>query len=232
VNVQHSNTKANWGTAAVGCELARGVLGAIDLDPASDSYWNYWTVKAKTFFDEEMNGLAQPWFGRVFLNPPGKTEDNPNAPGPRDFWDKLVEEYTAGNVTSAVYLGFSLEQACQLQASPVHPLQFFTLVPLNRMRFLERPHTEWCPSVDPEVRARLIARGLSAGPLKKAIEAECRCGRSGTGPPENGDSPTHGNFITLLHDQTNPGRGAAQLAAMVEWASRTDGLPGAIVRPH
>lgn len=224
MNVQHSNGKANWGTPVTGAELARGVLGAIDLDPASDGFWNYWTIKATTFYDQQTDGLKQAWRGRVFLNPPGKTDDNPGGPGPREFWEKLVEEYTAGNVTSAVYLGFSLEQACQLQACAVHPLQFVTLVPMNRMRFLERPHMHYCPALTQVKPTRKKGDPKAPDP--------CTCGRQDNGPPIEGDSPTHGNFITLLHDQTTPGLGAKQLGALVDWGSSLEGVPGAIVRPH
>ena len=49
-------------------ERARTTMGSIDLDPASNSQANK-VVKAATFFDAESNGLAQKWFGRMFLNP-------------------------------------------------------------------------------------------------------------------------------------------------------------------
>jgi len=41
-------------------------FGPFDLDPAC---WPH-TAKAPKFYTPEDNGLAQPWFGKVFLNPP------------------------------------------------------------------------------------------------------------------------------------------------------------------
>lgn len=41
-------------------------FGAFDLDPCCRAE----TAKAKASYTPEQNGLALPWFGRVFLNPP------------------------------------------------------------------------------------------------------------------------------------------------------------------
>lgn len=45
------------------------VLGDIDTDPATAAKPQTW-IKAKTFYTAETDGLAHPWSGRVFLNPP------------------------------------------------------------------------------------------------------------------------------------------------------------------
>ena len=50
-------------------ELARDVMGSIDLDPASCVRANE-TVKAKTIYTKEDNGLDKPWYGNVWCNPP------------------------------------------------------------------------------------------------------------------------------------------------------------------
>jgi hypothetical protein len=76
-------------------EAAREVLGAIDLDPASDVEANR-TVKAARFHHEDDDGLAHDWHGRVFLNPPyGRFLT-------AAFATHLVEQYDVGNVTAAV----------------------------------------------------------------------------------------------------------------------------------
>lgn len=67
--LQRSSKSNEWYTPGQYIRAARLVLGAIDLDPASCAYANA-TVQATTYYTEEQNGLARPWYGRVWCNPP------------------------------------------------------------------------------------------------------------------------------------------------------------------
>ena len=58
-------------------------MGGIDLDPASDAEAQK-VVKAERFYDEEVNGLQQPWQGRIWLNPPWSD--------PQPWLEKLIVE--------------------------------------------------------------------------------------------------------------------------------------------
>jgi hypothetical protein len=97
----HSSASNEWYTPAKYVEAAREVLGGIDCDPASCPQANQ-TVRATTFYSKEDDGLAQSWYGRVFLNPPyGKTAGESNA----GIWAaKLLTEYEAGRVEAAILL--------------------------------------------------------------------------------------------------------------------------------
>lgn len=86
-----------WYTPEKYLELAREVLGEIDLDPAS-SIVAQKTVQAKKFFDRTINGLRQEWHGRVWLNPPY------SQPLIGEFVEKMVEERCAERVTGAIML--------------------------------------------------------------------------------------------------------------------------------
>ena len=48
-------------------KAARCVMGNIDLDPASSVVANL-SVQADQFYTQTDDGLAQPWFGNVWLN--------------------------------------------------------------------------------------------------------------------------------------------------------------------
>jgi ParB family chromosome partitioning protein len=86
-----------WFTPPEYVELARKVLGTIQVDPASHPEAQR-TVKAKTFFTEADNGLAQKWCGKVWLNPPYAQ------PAIGDFAEKMIAEREAGRVSEAIML--------------------------------------------------------------------------------------------------------------------------------
>lgn len=77
-------------------ELVRETfLGEITLDPASCAKANE-TIKAFHYYDIAANGLVQPWFGNVFLNPPYD-----NMP---DWVNKLLDEFNRGNIKQVILL--------------------------------------------------------------------------------------------------------------------------------
>lgn len=93
-----------WYTPARYVEAARKVLGEIDLDPASCAVANQ-IVKAKMYYTQEDNGLAQAWYGRIWLNPPFGTTNGKSNIGL--FTRRLVEEYQAGHIEQAILLSTS-----------------------------------------------------------------------------------------------------------------------------
>jgi hypothetical protein len=98
-----------WYTPPEYVEAARRVLGAIDLDPASCEQAQMVVKAARYFTIEEgplpanaaFDGLAQPWAGRLFMNPP-------YARGLIDqFATKLTQHYQTGDIEGALVLTFS-----------------------------------------------------------------------------------------------------------------------------
>lgn len=79
--------------------LVVDVMGAIDLDPCSNSKR---TVPASKHFTLKDDGLIQPWHGRVFMNPPYSS--------PLPWVKKLVHSYQSGEVTEAIAL---LKAGCE-----------------------------------------------------------------------------------------------------------------------
>lgn len=105
-------TKSNeWYTPARYIEASRRVMGSIDLDPASCEVANR-TVKAAKYYSIEDDGLSQKWSGCVWLNPPYSIEEAPRgieigrqSASIGKLWiDRLIEGYTAGDISSAILL--------------------------------------------------------------------------------------------------------------------------------
>lgn len=86
-----------WYTPQEYLDLARSVMGEIDLDPASSAKANA-IVKANKFFDEATNGLEQNWFGNVWLNPPYAQ------PAIAHFADKMVQQWQDERIDAAIML--------------------------------------------------------------------------------------------------------------------------------
>lgn len=84
-----------WYTPSWLIEKARTVLGTIDLDPATCAAAQA-IVKATHFYTEHENGLIQPWYGRMWINPPY------SAPTP--WVRRVIAEYQAGTVQAAIIL--------------------------------------------------------------------------------------------------------------------------------
>ena len=96
-HVSNGTGDYEWYTPVEYIESARKVMGNIDLDPASCELANT-VVKAKEIYTYEIDGLAQEWHGNVWMNPPYSAKDNPR------FIDKLITEYKAGHIKSAIVL--------------------------------------------------------------------------------------------------------------------------------
>jgi phage N-6-adenine-methyltransferase len=89
--------KDGWCTPKKYVELAREVMGGIDVDPASNDYAQD-TVKAGIYYTKETNGLDREWQGRVWLNPP---YSNPLI---KHFVSKLLFEYLERHAKQAILL--------------------------------------------------------------------------------------------------------------------------------
>lgn len=152
-----------WGTPSEVAIAAHACMGGIDLDPCSDPIFNR-TIAADVFYTKESDGLALPWFGRVFLNPPG----GKGKPGPRAWWQRLVSEFREGNVTAAVYVSFALDSLQWSQASSEPILAFPTVILAERLRFLKEGTLE--PQKQPWKPCAITGLGIEGSDLKDALE--------------------------------------------------------------
>lgn len=121
-------TPAEW------VELAREVMGGIDLDPASCAAANE-IVEATTFFDLEANGLEREWLGRVWNNWPFSAGNMPR------FAAKLFEEIDAKRVEQAIVLTNADTGAGWFQ--DLGGRADSTCFPKGRINFIDAPRGNW-----------------------------------------------------------------------------------------
>lgn len=87
------------------------------------------------------DGLAEPWGGRVFLNPPGgNVPDEYKGMGTKSnaalWWGRLASAWREGEIDQAIFVGFTLEILRSAQALDVpQPLAFAICVPKSRIKF-------------------------------------------------------------------------------------------------
>ena len=85
-----------WWTPTTVLDAVRASMGGIDLDPASCAEANE-AVGATQFYSIADDGLASPWAGRLWLNPPFS--------GCSRWAAKLLDEIAMGNIEAACFLG-------------------------------------------------------------------------------------------------------------------------------
>jgi hypothetical protein len=91
-----SSASDEWYTPPEYIELARLVMGGIDLDPASNETAQNW-IQASSYYTQPENGLNKIWRGRLWLNPPYGTQVQ--------LWtQQAIREYQNGSITSALLL--------------------------------------------------------------------------------------------------------------------------------
>ena len=91
-----SSETDEWSTPPHYIQLAKKVMGAIDLDPASNHLAQQW-IQADTYYTIKDNGLMQPWFGRLWLNPPYGNQVT--------LWtEKAVNCYETGAIREGILL--------------------------------------------------------------------------------------------------------------------------------
>jgi len=100
-------------------EAARRVMGRIDLDPASSENANR-IVRASRIFTEADDGLAQDWFGKVWMNHPFGLVQN------RKWPTKLEREYFEGRVIEACCITYACTSENWFQILAKHPQCYLT----------------------------------------------------------------------------------------------------------
>jgi hypothetical protein len=137
--IQHSSASVeHYGPDYIG-DMTRAVFdGPIDMDPASCEEANL-LIRALVIYTTQDAGHLRPWFGNVYLNPPGGRlilPDGQDVNQAAYWYAKLAYEHAIGMVDQAVFMIFNLELLRYAQAYAVkQPLEFPTCWPKDRISF-------------------------------------------------------------------------------------------------
>lgn len=208
--------------------------GGVDLDVASSAYWNFHLVRARRFLTKEDNALTKIWRARrVFINPPGTTDDDRiQGSIPRLFWQRAIEFRDEGILGCFFYVGFNMSQLQVIQQEAQSPLHFLTNFPGARLDYYEKPW-EWID--DPRRRRhKTHTDGCEGDPCT----SKCRMGkllrvkRELSGPPRNQGAPPRPSFITFVPPKDNA-IARPMVERFLEGADykSTEFVPGIVVRP-
>jgi hypothetical protein len=128
---------AEWYIPAEIIVAAIEVMGAIDLDPCSDSKTGLPNVPAKVHYTPKDDGLSLPWGPkrRVFLSPP-------SARSTGKWVNKLCDEYEAGNISEGIALVRAVVDSDWWQRLTAYPVCFVH----RRLRFAGGAQTARFPS--------------------------------------------------------------------------------------
>lgn len=85
-------TSDKWATPWPVIQQLEERYGKFDLDPCCEER----TAKASTFYTVDVDGLAKPWFGNVFVNPPYSA--------PRPWCDRAIQAIVTGEAQQVVML--------------------------------------------------------------------------------------------------------------------------------
>ncbi len=124
--VLSSSASDEWYTPPEVVDLARQVLGGIDVDPASNATAQSW-VRAGTFYTVEDDGLAQPWRGRLWLNPPYGAQIG-------RWTERAAAAFDAGEISAGVLLVRPAPGSAWYQALAG---RFASCTPHRRIRFID-----------------------------------------------------------------------------------------------
>ncbi|GIV81801.1 MAG: hypothetical protein KatS3mg051_1155 [Anaerolineae bacterium] len=131
-HVAHNSGNNEWYTPREYIEAARTVMGHIDLDPASNEIANR-VVRAESYYTAQTNGLEQPWFGNIWMNPPFSSDLI------GEFVQKFLLHWSNREVQQAIILVNNATETRWFQKLGEHASAF--CFPAGRIKF-------WNPNCD------------------------------------------------------------------------------------
>lgn len=127
-HVSHNSGENEWYTPPEIIKAVRGVMGEIDLDPASSDIANK-IIQAKAYFTKDEDGLTKTWYGKIFLNPPYAQ------PLISQFSEKVCESINKNKITEAIVLVNNATETKWFQSMAT--IAKGICFPVKRIKFLD-----------------------------------------------------------------------------------------------
>ncbi len=99
-------------------------MGGITLDPCADLMQT--TVRPENFYAQ--GGLTQPWWGKIYCNPPGTNSSK----SVKEWWTKAMQHLP--ELKALTFCLFNMEQAFSLRPS-MFELPGYLVMPDKRVAF-------------------------------------------------------------------------------------------------
>lgn len=133
----YTSATPEWYTPDKIVDRVVDVFGQIDLDPCSNSSdWREAAIPAEKYYTKEDDGLAQPWNGRVYMNPPYGDEI--------PAWvERMKTAYEAGEISDAIALLPARTDTVWFQTLADYRMCFVR----GRLRFSQSENSAPFPSV-------------------------------------------------------------------------------------
>ena len=127
-----SSQSVEWYTPPEIINLVKELFGTIHIDPASSDRAQEW-IHADTYYTYNDNGLAKPWRGNLWLNPPyGSQNRKQGNYGVTAWCEKAIAEYDRGNILQGIILvggtsaGVRSLRQRFIRCEPTKRIQFIT----------------------------------------------------------------------------------------------------------
>lgn len=135
LRVMGSSESPEWYTPQEVIDRVLACFGEIDLDPCSNSHERP-AVPARTLYTREDDGLSQPWYGKLYLNPPYGSEIP-------EWVEKMVQAYEDDNVEEAIAL-----LPGRIDTNWFQPLYAYLICNVHgRLQFANSPYHSPFPAV-------------------------------------------------------------------------------------
>jgi len=103
---RHLPPTPEWGSPGWLVKSASEAMGGITTDPCTSPIFQE-VIQAPYAYTAQDNGLAQPWYGNVFINPPVMHA--------RAFWARMVDDWQAGVIDQGIFVSSYPDHGSQLR---------------------------------------------------------------------------------------------------------------------